>query len=79
MAMKGQPVFRKSVEELKELVRSTHLPFIIKGVTSEQDAAFEAALGFRPLAAERLEEIRACAARAIEGKGDCWWDPPRKK
>ncbi len=38
MAMKGQPVFRKSVAELKELVRSTRLPFIIKGITSEEDA-----------------------------------------
>jgi len=37
MAMKGQPVFRKSVVELKELVQSTRLPFIIKGITSEED------------------------------------------
>ena len=39
MALKGQPVFRKSVEELKELVRSTSLPFILKGITSEEDAS----------------------------------------
>ena len=38
MAMKGQPVFRKSVAELQELVRSTRLPFILKGITSEEDA-----------------------------------------
>jgi len=38
MAMKGQPAFRKSVEELKELVQSTRLPFIIKGLTNEEDA-----------------------------------------
>jgi isopentenyl diphosphate isomerase/L-lactate dehydrogenase-like FMN-dependent dehydrogenase len=38
MAMKGQPVFRKSVNELKELVQSTRLPFIIKGISSEEDA-----------------------------------------
>jgi isopentenyl diphosphate isomerase/L-lactate dehydrogenase-like FMN-dependent dehydrogenase len=38
MAMKGQPVFRKSVDELKELVHSTRLPFIIKGISSEEDA-----------------------------------------
>jgi isopentenyl diphosphate isomerase/L-lactate dehydrogenase-like FMN-dependent dehydrogenase len=37
MAMKGQPVFRKAAAELKELVQSTRLPFIIKGVTSEED------------------------------------------
>jgi isopentenyl diphosphate isomerase/L-lactate dehydrogenase-like FMN-dependent dehydrogenase len=38
MALKGQPVFRKSAAELKELVQSTRLPFIIKGITSEEDA-----------------------------------------
>jgi 4-hydroxymandelate oxidase len=38
MALKGQPVFRKSVSELKELVQSTSLPFILKGITSVEDA-----------------------------------------
>jgi 4-hydroxymandelate oxidase len=38
MVMKGQPVFRKSVPELRELVQSTRLPFIIKGITHEEDA-----------------------------------------
>jgi 4-hydroxymandelate oxidase len=38
MAMKGQPVYRKSIAELRELVQSTSLPFIIKGITSEEDA-----------------------------------------
>ncbi len=38
MALKGQPVFRKSVNELKELVQSTPLPFILKGITSVEDA-----------------------------------------
>ena len=42
MGLKGQPVFRKSLSELKELVQSTTLPFILKGITSEEDA--EAAL-----------------------------------
>ncbi len=32
-------MFRKSVTELKELVQSTSLPFILKGITSEEDAA----------------------------------------
>jgi isopentenyl diphosphate isomerase/L-lactate dehydrogenase-like FMN-dependent dehydrogenase len=39
MALKGQPVFRKSLSELKELVTSTSLPFILKGITSVEDAA----------------------------------------
>jgi 4-hydroxymandelate oxidase len=38
MGLKGQPVFRKSVGELKELVQSTSLPFILKGITSAEDA-----------------------------------------
>ncbi|HSR11979.1 MAG TPA: alpha-hydroxy-acid oxidizing protein, partial [Thermodesulfobacteriota bacterium] len=37
MQIVGQPVFRKSLAELKELVRSTKLPFIIKGISSEED------------------------------------------
>lgn len=39
MALKGQPVFRKSLSELKELVQSTSLPFILKGITSVEDAS----------------------------------------
>ncbi len=39
MAIKGQAVFRKSVGELKELIQSTPLPFVLKGIASEEDAA----------------------------------------
>ncbi len=38
MTLKGQPSFRKSLSELKELVQSTSLPFILKGITSVEDA-----------------------------------------
>ncbi|HMD68868.1 MAG TPA: alpha-hydroxy-acid oxidizing protein [Chitinivibrionales bacterium] len=38
MARHKQPVFRKSVHDLKELVSSTVLPVIIKGVMSVEDA-----------------------------------------
>lgn len=42
----------------------------------EQDDAFEAALEFRrPLAETELAAIRERAARAIAGKGTCWWNP----
>jgi isopentenyl diphosphate isomerase/L-lactate dehydrogenase-like FMN-dependent dehydrogenase len=34
----GQPVFRKSVEELRELATTTSLPFVIKGVMCAEDA-----------------------------------------
>jgi len=38
MARHKQPVFRKTVEDLSELARSTSLPFIVKGVMSVADA-----------------------------------------
>ncbi|MCZ7393025.1 MAG: alpha-hydroxy-acid oxidizing protein [Candidatus Methanoperedens sp.] len=34
----GKPVFRKTVDELRELKKSTKLPFIIKGIMCEEDA-----------------------------------------
>jgi hypothetical protein len=43
MNMHNQPVFRKTPAELKEIVNSTHLPVIFKGIMSPEDAiiAFE--------------------------------------
>jgi isopentenyl diphosphate isomerase/L-lactate dehydrogenase-like FMN-dependent dehydrogenase len=38
MAQMGQPVGPKSLEELKELVNSTKLPFILKGILSIEEA-----------------------------------------
>ena len=35
---KGKPLFRKSISEIKELVNSTDLPFIAKGIMSVEDA-----------------------------------------
>ncbi len=37
-ALAGKPVFRKTIDELKELKRSTSLPFIVKGVLCVEDA-----------------------------------------
>ena len=42
---------------------------------NEQDAAFAAAREFRPLAADRMDDIRRRAAGARAGKGPCWWNP----
>ena len=42
---------------------------------NEQDDSFVAALSFAPLNARTMEDIRRRAARAIEGKGACWWNP----
>ncbi len=37
-ALAGKPVFRKTVDELRELKNSTGLPFIVKGIMCEEDA-----------------------------------------
>lgn len=38
MAMKGQPVSPKSLNEIKELTASTELPFLLKGIMTPQEA-----------------------------------------
>jgi 1-deoxyxylulose-5-phosphate synthase len=43
---------------------------------NEQDAALKALQTFRPLDPPTMEDVRCRAAIAIEGKGDCWWNPP---
>jgi aryl-alcohol dehydrogenase-like predicted oxidoreductase len=42
---------------------------------NEQDAAYEAAQRFQPLPAAMMQTVRERAAVAMEGKGDCWWNP----
>jgi len=42
---------------------------------NEQDAAFAAAERFEPLTPEEMASTRGRAARAIRGKGPCWWNP----
>jgi aryl-alcohol dehydrogenase-like predicted oxidoreductase len=42
---------------------------------NEQDAAFAAAREFKPMTREELAATRERAAKAIEGKGRCWWNP----
>ena len=44
---------------------------------NEQDAAFRAFEEFRPLGNEQLQEIEDRAAKEIEGKGRCWWNPEK--
>ena len=43
---------------------------------NEQDAAFAAARGFRPMEARAMRELEARALEAVRGKGPCWWNPP---
>jgi len=44
---------------------------------NEQDAAFRAFEEFRPFNKDQLREIEGRAAKAIEGKGRCWWNPEK--
>ena len=37
-ALAGKPVFRKTIDELRELKKSTKLPFVVKGIMCEKDA-----------------------------------------
>ncbi len=41
----------------------------------ELDAAVRAAAGFKLLSSEAMADIRRRAARAVQGKGICHWDP----
>lgn len=49
MALKGAPVSPKTKSELKELVQSTTLPFILKGVMTVQDAIAAAEAGVKAI------------------------------
>ena len=42
---------------------------------NEQDAAFAAAREFQPMTPKDLADVRRRAAKAVEGKGPCWWNP----
>jgi len=42
---------------------------------NEQDAAFAALETFQPLSPERMAQIKELASEAVQGKGDCWWNP----
>jgi isopentenyl diphosphate isomerase/L-lactate dehydrogenase-like FMN-dependent dehydrogenase/nitrite reductase/ring-hydroxylating ferredoxin subunit len=44
-ARAGKPVYRKTIRDIKELRRSTHLPFMVKGVMCVEDALAAAEAG----------------------------------
>jgi 1-deoxyxylulose-5-phosphate synthase len=59
------------------LTRDPDVALLGLSFPNEQDEAFAAAADpGPPLDEAGLAAIRARAARAIEGKGRCWWDPP---
>lgn len=45
MALKGQPVGPKTIGELKEIINSTDLPFIVKGIMTVEEANLAVELG----------------------------------
>jgi aryl-alcohol dehydrogenase-like predicted oxidoreductase len=69
---------RLSVEECVRYTLTLDPDVALLGLsfTNEQDAAFAAAAAFAPLLPPQLESVRARAAAAIAGKGECWWNPP---
>jgi isopentenyl diphosphate isomerase/L-lactate dehydrogenase-like FMN-dependent dehydrogenase len=79
MALKGQPVGPKNLQEIKELISSTKLPFILKGIMTIDEAELAAEAGasaivvsnhggrildHTPGAADVLPEI----AKSVKGK-----------
>lgn len=69
---------RLTVEECLHYTLSVGPDVALLGLSfpNEQDAAFAAARNYsRALSTEQLKEIRNRAARAIAGKGTCWWNP----
>jgi len=49
MALKNQPVGPKTVEELKQIVSSTKLPFILKGIMTVEEAELAAEVGAKAI------------------------------
>jgi len=49
MALKGQPVGPKTEEELKEIISSTNLPFILKGIMTVEEAEMAVNLGAKAI------------------------------
>ncbi len=75
----GEPLLpRLSVQECVHYTLTCDPDVALLGMSfpNEQDEAFAAALSFAPLGGERMRAIRARAAAAVRGKGDCWWNPP---
>ncbi len=84
-ARAGKPVYRKSVEDLKELVQSTSLPFIAKGIMCVEDAEMCVEAGvklvgvsnhggrvmdYTPGVAEVLPEIVRAVAKDVKISAD---------
>ena len=79
MALKGQPVGPKTFEELKEIISSTNLPFILKGIMTVEEAEVAVELGAKAIVVSNhggrvLDHSQSTAkvlpeiAKAVKGK-----------
>lgn len=79
MALKGQPVGPKTVEELKEIVSSTKLPFILKGIMTVEEAELAVEIGAKAIVVSNhggriLDHVESSAralleiSKAVKGK-----------
>ena len=79
MALKGTPVGPKTVEELKEIISSTNLPFILKGIMTKEEALLAVEVGAKAIVVSNhggrvLDHAQSTAkvlpeiAEAVKGK-----------
>ena len=68
---------RLSVEECLHYTLTLAPDVALLGMSypNEQDAVMRAYASFSRLSADELAAVRLRAAKAIEGKGPCWWNP----
>ncbi|MEG6511115.1 alpha-hydroxy-acid oxidizing protein [Desulforamulus ruminis] len=79
MALKGQPVGPKTLDELKEIIHSTKLPFILKGIMTVDEAEAAVAAGASAIVVSNhggrildstpgAAEVLPAIAAAVKGK-----------
>ena len=79
MALMGAPVGPKTVEELKEIIASTNLPFILKGVMTKEEALLAVEVGAKAIVvsnhggrvldhAQSSAKVLAEISEAVKGK-----------
>lgn len=72
-----EPLPRLALEDCVRYTLTCDPDVALLGLSTpaEQDAAFAAARSFHPMKPSALGALRAAAARAVAGKGRCWWNP----
>lgn len=79
MALKGAPVGPKTIDELKKIVSSTNLPFILKGIMTKEEALLAVEVGAKAIVVSNhggrvLDHAQSTAkvlpeiAEAVKGK-----------